>query len=65
MGVRMRRAIVDDLADITERFPGVSAVFNCTGLGALTLKGVEDKDVYPAKVSMIYPLFYTSLYSST
>jgi hypothetical protein len=36
-----------------ELYPGTTAVFNCTGLGALTLGGVEDKSMYSARVSSI------------
>ncbi|KAH7013333.1 hypothetical protein EDB80DRAFT_749112 [Ilyonectria destructans] len=43
------RAITDDISDIPKRFPSVSAIFNCTGLGAFSLGRVEDTNVYPAK----------------
>ncbi|KAH7267791.1 FAD dependent oxidoreductase [Fusarium redolens] len=49
LGIEIRRAIIDDLSDIPGRFPTTSAIFNCTGLGSLALKGVEDHHVYPAK----------------
>ncbi|KAJ9419949.1 hypothetical protein FOXG_15614 [Fusarium oxysporum f. sp. lycopersici 4287] len=49
LGIEIRRAIIDDLSDIPRHFPNTSTIFNCTGLGSLTLKGVEDHDVYPAK----------------
>ncbi|CAG9985016.1 unnamed protein product, partial [Clonostachys byssicola] len=49
LGIELRRAIIDDLSEIPGQLPTTSAIFNCTGLGSLTLKGVEDQDVYPAK----------------
>ncbi|KAM5357964.1 hypothetical protein ACJZ2D_015732 [Fusarium nematophilum] len=49
LGVVVRRAVIDGLDDIPWRVPGVSAISNCTGLGAFSLGGVEDKDVYPSK----------------
>ncbi|KAH8722239.1 hypothetical protein BGZ61DRAFT_347861, partial [Ilyonectria robusta] len=49
VGVEIHRAIIDDIADIPKRFPNVSAIFNCTGLGAFSLGGVKDTNVYPAK----------------
>lgn len=53
VGVEIHRAIIDDIADIPKRFPSVSAIFNCTGLGAFSLRGVEDTNVYPAKVASL------------
>ncbi|CAI6099281.1 unnamed protein product [Clonostachys chloroleuca] len=44
LGIEVRRAIIDDLSEIPGRFTTASAIFNCTGLGSLTLKGVEDHD---------------------
>ncbi|KAI3632656.1 hypothetical protein MIR68_009298 [Amoeboaphelidium protococcarum] len=40
---------VDNILDVCADFAGVSAIFNCTGLGAATLGGVMDADVYPAR----------------
>ena len=34
---------------VSEKFPGTEAVFNCTGLGSYHLKGVEDKLLYPTR----------------
>jgi len=49
-GVEIHRASVDDIRELFERFPNVKAVFNCTGLGSYSLKGVEDKLLYPTRV---------------
>lgn len=49
-GIEMQRLSVDDIRDVGKRFPGVKAVFNCTGLGSYSLKGVEDKLLYPTRV---------------
>lgn len=38
------------LNDLISDFPGVTAVFNCTGLGARHLGGVKDENVHPKKV---------------
>jgi len=39
---------------VFERFSSATSVFNCTGLGSYNLKGVEDKLLYPTKVSFLY-----------
>ena len=48
----MRRGFVDDIRDVAKIFPGVKAIFNCTGLGSYHLKGVEDKSLYPTRVGI-------------
>ncbi|KAG9717394.1 putative D-amino acid oxidase, partial [Aureobasidium melanogenum] len=35
--------------ELFQAFPSATAYFNCTGLGAYSLKGVEDKSVYPTR----------------
>ncbi|RSL82439.1 hypothetical protein CEP51_005179 [Fusarium floridanum] len=49
LGVKIQQTVVDNVSDISETIPEVSAVFNCTGLGAFSLGGVQDKAVYPSK----------------
>ncbi len=51
LGVRMIRQRVASLAELYD-LPGIGAVnlvVNASGLGAATLIGVEDRDVYPAR----------------
>lgn len=40
----------DSIDEMFTAFPSANAYFNCTGLGAYSLKGVEDKSVYPTRV---------------
>ena len=49
-GIEICRTTIGDIRDVPARFPGVKAVFNCTGLGSYHLKGVEDKLLYPTRV---------------
>lgn len=49
-GVRFIRRSYDHIDDLISDFSGTTAVFNCTGLGARTLGGVEDKNLHPTKV---------------
>jgi hypothetical protein len=49
-GIEMRRAHFDDIRHAFRDIPS-DAYFNCTGLGSYHLKGVEDKSVYPTRVS--------------
>ncbi|KAE8324446.1 putative D-amino acid oxidase [Aspergillus sergii] len=48
-GIEIHRKIFIDIREVFNLYPGASAVFNCTGLGSLTLGGVEDKMLYPAR----------------
>ncbi|GAM40402.1 hypothetical protein TCE0_039r12729 [Talaromyces pinophilus] len=48
-GIEIRRKIFTDIREVFNLYPEASAVFNCTGLGSLTLGGVEDKMLYPAR----------------
>ena len=50
-GVDIRRHHIFDIMDVFKLFPEVKTVFNCTGLGSYHLKGVEDKSLYPTRVS--------------
>lgn len=53
-GVEMVRTTVTDIRELTND-ANVKAVFNCTGLGSYTLKGVEDKSLYPTRVRPLPP----------
>ncbi|KAI4731199.1 putative D-amino acid oxidase [Aureobasidium sp. EXF-10728] len=48
-GIEIRRGMFDSLDELFAAAPSVNAYFNCTGLGAYSLKGVEDKNVYPTR----------------
>lgn len=55
LGIEIHRRIFEHLDEALELCPEATAVFNCTGLGALTLGGVEDKSMYSARVSHCTP----------
>ncbi|KAG9520260.1 putative D-amino acid oxidase, partial [Aureobasidium melanogenum] len=48
-GIEIRRGMFDSIDELFTAFPSANAYFNCTGLGAYSLKGVEDKSVYPTR----------------
>ncbi|CRG88491.1 hypothetical protein PISL3812_05522 [Talaromyces islandicus] len=48
-GVMFLRRPYEHIDQVFDDFPAAVAVFNCTGLGARTLGGVEDKNVYSIK----------------
>ncbi|KAH0148834.1 putative D-amino acid oxidase, partial [Aureobasidium melanogenum] len=48
-GIEIRRGMFDSIDELFTAFPSATAYFNCTGLGAYSLKGVEDKSVYPTR----------------
>ena len=50
--IEIFRTSVDDIREVFERSPSAKAVFNCTGLGSYSLKGVEDKLLYPTRVGV-------------
>jgi hypothetical protein len=50
-GIEFKRTTVSDINDVVGDFPSMKAIFNCTGLGSYSLKGVEDKLLYPTRVS--------------
>lgn len=50
-GVELHRASIEGIQDLINAHPGATAYFNCTGLGSLSLKGVEDHLMYPTRVS--------------
>ncbi|KAL1863815.1 hypothetical protein Plec18170_000655 [Paecilomyces lecythidis] len=49
-GVQFIKRAYNHIDQVFEDFSDAAAVFNCTALGARNLGGVEDKNVYPAKV---------------
>jgi hypothetical protein len=51
-GVRIIRRSYNHIGDLISEFPKATAVFNCTGLGARHLGGVEDERVHPTKVCL-------------
>lgn len=51
-GIEIRRKIFTDIREVFALYPEAAAVFNCTGLGSITLGGVEDKMLYPARVCL-------------
>lgn len=51
LGIEIHRRVFKHIDEALELYPEVDAVFNCTGLGALTLGGVEDQKMYPSRVS--------------
>jgi len=48
-GIELRRAFYDDMTEFIQEFPAAKAFFNCTGLGSYSLKGVDDKSLYPTR----------------
>lgn len=49
-GIQIRRAIITDINELFAQYPNATAYFNCSGLGSYSLKGVEDKSLYPTRV---------------
>ncbi len=52
-GVEFQRKTVTDINEVFSIFPAAKAVFNCTGIGSYSLKGVEDKSLYPTRVRIL------------
>jgi hypothetical protein len=52
-GVKVVRRSYDHVDALLSDFPNTNAIFNCTGLGARHLGGVEDTKVHPTKVSNV------------
>ncbi|RAO68313.1 uncharacterized protein BHQ10_004325 [Talaromyces amestolkiae] len=48
-GVKVVRRSYDHVDSLRSDFPNTDAIFNCTGLGARHLGGVEDTKVHPTK----------------
>lgn len=49
--IEIRRKMYTDINEMYKDFPTAQAYFNCTGIGSHSLKGVEDRLVYPQRVS--------------
>ncbi|PVH94774.1 FAD dependent oxidoreductase [Periconia macrospinosa] len=49
LGIEIHRRILGHIDEAFELYPQATAVFNCTGLGAMSLGGVEDNSMYPAR----------------
>ncbi|RSM12378.1 hypothetical protein CEP52_002560 [Fusarium oligoseptatum] len=49
LGIDIHRRIFGHIKEAFDLYPNSTAVFNCTGLGALTLGGVEDTKMFPAR----------------
>lgn len=54
-GVKVVRRSYGHVDSLMSDFPNTTAIFNCTGLGARHLGGVEDTKVHPTKASKILP----------
>lgn len=52
-GIQIHRRVFNHIKEAFAQYPEASAVFNCTGLGALTLGGVEDEKIFSARVSAL------------
>ncbi|THY19218.1 putative D-amino acid oxidase [Aureobasidium pullulans] len=48
-GIEIRRGMFESLDELFTAFPDANTYFNCTGLGSYSLKGVEDKSIYPTR----------------
>lgn len=59
-GIQIRRAIVTDINELFAQYPNATAYFNCSGLGSYSLKGVEDKSLYPTRVCPTLPFLTIS-----
>jgi len=51
----MRRGVFESVDELCQRYPAANAYFNCSGLGSFSLKGIEDKNVYPTRVGHPLP----------
>ncbi|CAH0053785.1 unnamed protein product [Clonostachys solani] len=48
-GIYIHRRIFGHIQEALDLYPQANAVFNCTGIGALTLGGVEDEKIFSAR----------------
>ncbi|KAH3969704.1 hypothetical protein HBI56_060690 [Parastagonospora nodorum] len=53
LGIEVHRRVFDHIRDAFRAYPNTTAIFNCTGLGALTLGGVEDKKIFSARGQIV------------
>ncbi|KEY74648.1 hypothetical protein S7711_08415 [Stachybotrys chartarum IBT 7711] len=49
LGIEVHRRVFRHIKDAFRSYPQVTAIFNCTGIGALTLGGVEDQNIFAAR----------------
>jgi hypothetical protein len=52
-GITIRRDLYLSLESLFSAYPKTHHFVNCTGLGSLKIGGVEDKLLYPSRVSAI------------
>lgn len=50
LGVKIYRKVFHSIQEAMASDPQANAIFNCTGLGAMTLGGVADMKMFPARV---------------
>lgn len=50
LNVEIHRRVFSHITDAFRAYPETTAFFNCTGIGALTLGGVEDTKIFAARV---------------
>lgn len=50
LGIEVHRRVFSHINEAFRLYPDAKAVFNCTGLGSLTLGGVEDRKIFAARV---------------
>lgn len=50
LGIEVHRRVFGHIKDAFRLYPQATAIFNCTGIGALTLGGVEDDKIFSARV---------------
>lgn len=51
-GVEVCRKMIGDIKEVFEEFPDAEGFVNCTGIGSYSIKGVEDKELYPTMVHL-------------
>ncbi|KAL1861098.1 hypothetical protein Plec18170_001613 [Paecilomyces lecythidis] len=49
LGIELHRRVFKHIKDVFTAYPQATTVFNCTGIGALTLGGVEDQKIFAAR----------------
>ncbi|KAH7322455.1 hypothetical protein B0I35DRAFT_389355 [Stachybotrys elegans] len=53
LGIPVHRRVFRHIKEAFEAYPNTTAVFNCTGIGALKLGGVEDNKIFSARGQII------------
>lgn len=53
LGIQICRKVFHDIDEAMAFDPQATAIFNCTGLGAMTLGGVQDMKMFAARVSAV------------